>query len=198
MRYCLLALFLLTFFAGFCGQRPVKWQIMAMPGSNQQFILVISGGIHSGWHVYSHSSASLGLEDIQQYHDIENIRAKSDRVLCLESLIIIDPIFSAWQSCGISAFNKTKPTNAVKITGRKINDSKGRDFAIAECLLVVIERDGYVKEYHVERLMRDAKIIQIYEGTSAVQRIVISRYILDKVKAPAISHSEKPNKLHEA
>jgi alkylation response protein AidB-like acyl-CoA dehydrogenase len=37
---------------------------------------------------------------------------------------------------------------------------------------------GYVKEYHVERLMRDAKITQIYEGTSEVQRIVISRDIL--------------------
>jgi alkylation response protein AidB-like acyl-CoA dehydrogenase len=39
---------------------------------------------------------------------------------------------------------------------------------------------GYVKEYHVERLMRDAKITQIYEGTSEVQRIVISRSILQK------------------
>jgi alkylation response protein AidB-like acyl-CoA dehydrogenase len=37
---------------------------------------------------------------------------------------------------------------------------------------------GYVKEYHVERMMRDAKITQIYEGTSEVQRIVISRGIL--------------------
>lgn len=37
---------------------------------------------------------------------------------------------------------------------------------------------GYVKEYHVERLMRDAKITQIYEGTSEVNRIVISREIL--------------------
>jgi alkylation response protein AidB-like acyl-CoA dehydrogenase len=37
---------------------------------------------------------------------------------------------------------------------------------------------GYVKEYHVERLMRDAKITQIYEGTSEIQRIVISRGVL--------------------
>jgi len=37
---------------------------------------------------------------------------------------------------------------------------------------------GFVKEFHVERLMRDAKITQIYEGTSEVQRIVISREIL--------------------
>ena len=38
---------------------------------------------------------------------------------------------------------------------------------------------GFVKEYHVERLMRDAKITQIYEGTSEIQRMVISRSILD-------------------
>ncbi|MEO6329299.1 MAG: acyl-CoA dehydrogenase family protein [Ginsengibacter sp.] len=37
---------------------------------------------------------------------------------------------------------------------------------------------GYVKEYHVERLMRDAKITEIYEGTSEMQRIVIGRSIL--------------------
>ncbi|MCS7019448.1 MAG: acyl-CoA dehydrogenase [Cytophagales bacterium] len=37
---------------------------------------------------------------------------------------------------------------------------------------------GYVKEFHVERLMRDAKITQIYEGTSEIQKIVISRGIL--------------------
>jgi len=38
--------------------------------------------------------------------------------------------------------------------------------------------NGFVKEYHVERLMRDAKITQIYEGTSEIQKIVISRSIL--------------------
>ena len=42
---------------------------------------------------------------------------------------------------------------------------------------------GFVKEYHVERLMRDAKITQIYEGTSEIQRIVISRAILDEMAA---------------
>lgn len=40
--------------------------------------------------------------------------------------------------------------------------------------------NGYVKEYHVERLMRDAKITQIYEGTSEIQKIVISRAILNQ------------------
>jgi alkylation response protein AidB-like acyl-CoA dehydrogenase len=37
---------------------------------------------------------------------------------------------------------------------------------------------GYVKEYHVERLFREAKLTQIYEGTSEIQKIVISRAIL--------------------
>ena len=41
---------------------------------------------------------------------------------------------------------------------------------------------GFVKDYHVERLMRDAKITQIYEGTSEIQRMVISRAILDEAK----------------
>lgn len=38
--------------------------------------------------------------------------------------------------------------------------------------------NGYVREYHVERMMRDAKITQIYEGTSEIQKIVISRSII--------------------
>lgn len=38
--------------------------------------------------------------------------------------------------------------------------------------------NGFVKEYHVERLMRDAKITQIYEGTSEIQRVIISRSLI--------------------
>ncbi len=70
----------------------------------------------------------------------------------------------------------------------------GKDYTIASAMAKVFASEvamkttteavqihggyGYVKEYHVERLMRDAKITQIYEGTSEVQRIVISRGIL--------------------
>jgi alkylation response protein AidB-like acyl-CoA dehydrogenase len=39
---------------------------------------------------------------------------------------------------------------------------------------------GYVREYHVERLMREAKLTQIYEGTSEIQKIIISRAILSE------------------
>jgi alkylation response protein AidB-like acyl-CoA dehydrogenase len=37
---------------------------------------------------------------------------------------------------------------------------------------------GYVREFHVERMMRDAKITQIYEGTTEIQKMVIAREIL--------------------
>lgn len=71
---------------------------------------------------------------------------------------------------------------------------QGRDYGLASSMAKVFASEaamkisteavqvhggyGYVKEYHVERLMRDAKITQIYEGTSEVQRIVISRTVL--------------------
>ena len=42
----------------------------------------------------------------------------------------------------------------------------------------ILGGNGFVKEYHVERMMRDAKITQIYEGTSEIQKIVISRSII--------------------
>ena len=49
---------------------------------------------------------------------------------------------------------------------------------------------GYVKEYHVEWLMRDAKITQIYEGTSEIQRMIISRAIMaGQLYLPVIGHS---------
>jgi acyl-CoA dehydrogenase len=40
--------------------------------------------------------------------------------------------------------------------------------------------NGYVKEYPVEKLMRDAKVLQIYEGTSQIQRIVIAKNVLSR------------------
>jgi alkylation response protein AidB-like acyl-CoA dehydrogenase len=47
---------------------------------------------------------------------------------------------------------------------------------------------GYIKEYPVERFMRDAKITQIYEGTNEIQRLVIARELLKETRflAPAV------------
>jgi len=41
---------------------------------------------------------------------------------------------------------------------------------------------GYTKEFPVERMMRDAKITQIYEGTNEIQRMVVSRHIIKSYK----------------
>jgi acyl-CoA dehydrogenase len=38
--------------------------------------------------------------------------------------------------------------------------------------------NGFIKEYPVEKLMRDAKVLQIYEGTSQIQRLVIAKHVL--------------------
>jgi alkylation response protein AidB-like acyl-CoA dehydrogenase len=60
-----------------------------------------------------------------------------------------------------------------------LSGSMAKVFASEVAMKTTVEGGyGYVKEYHVERLMRDAKITQIYEGTSEVQRIVISRSVL--------------------
>ena len=56
---------------------------------------------------------------------------------------------------------------------------------------------GYVKEYHVERLMRDAKITQIYEGTSEVQRIVIRPFYSEMILSfKASGHFQMVNAWH--
>ena len=71
---------------------------------------------------------------------------------------------------------------------------QGKDYGMAASMAKVFASDvamrtateaiqvhggyGYVKEYHVERLMRDAKITQIYEGTSEIQRMVVARHIM--------------------
>lgn len=43
--------------------------------------------------------------------------------------------------------------------------------------------NGFNSEYPVEKLMRDAKIYQIYEGTSQIQRMIIARQLLDDAKS---------------
>ena len=94
MRYCLLALFLITGFAGFCSQEPVKWHILATPGSNQQYTLVVTGIIDPGWYVYAHASAPEGLDGIGMSWDHENVRAKSELLPGQEASTINDLIFN--------------------------------------------------------------------------------------------------------
>lgn len=53
-------------------------------------------------------------------------------------------------------------------------------FFILCTLLQIFGGNGFNSEYPVEKLMRDAKIYQIYEGTAQIQRMIISRHILDK------------------
>jgi alkylation response protein AidB-like acyl-CoA dehydrogenase len=76
---------------------------------------------------------------------------------------------------------------AEKDQGKDISQSgaMAKLFASQTAMDVTIEAvqihggNGYVAEYHVERMMRDAKITQIYEGTSEIQKIVISRSLLN-------------------
>ena len=49
---------------------------------------------------------------------------------------------------------------------------------VATDAVQVFGGNGYVRDYPVEKLMRDAKLLQIYEGTSQIQRVVIARALL--------------------
>lgn len=53
---------------------------------------------------------------------------------------------------------------------------------IASDAVQIFGGNGFNKEYPVEKLMRDAKIFQIYEGTSQIQRIIISRHLAEVAK----------------
>ena len=50
--------------------------------------------------------------------------------------------------------------------------------SLADEAIQTLGGNGYINEYPVEKLMRDAKLLQIYEGTSQIQRMVIARNIL--------------------
>lgn len=107
-----------------------------------------------GKEISQHQAIQFKLSDMAT-------RIEAARLLCLKA---------AWEK-----------DNGIDYT---VSSSMAKVFASETAMWVTTEAVqvhggyGYVKEYHVERLMRDAKITQIYEGTSEVQRIVIGRHIL--------------------
>jgi alkylation response protein AidB-like acyl-CoA dehydrogenase len=107
-----------------------------------------------GTEIKNHQAISFKLADMAT-------RIEATRLLCLKA---------AWEK-----------DNGIDYT---MSSSMAKVFASETAMWTTVEAVqihggyGFVKEYHVERMMRDAKITQIYEGTSEVQRIVISRGIL--------------------
>lgn len=128
--------------------------------------LGIAAGAYERAVAYSKQRKAFGKE-IAQHQAIQfkladmATRIEAARLLCLRA---------AWQK-----------DNGLDYT---LSSSMAKVYASETAMWVTTEAVqvhggyGYVKEYHVERLMRDAKITQIYEGTSEVQRIVIGRSIL--------------------
>ncbi|HZJ58832.1 MAG TPA: acyl-CoA dehydrogenase [Chitinophagaceae bacterium] len=107
-----------------------------------------------GTEIMNHQAIAFKLADMAT-------RIEAARLLCLKA---------AWEKDNDLDYN--------------ISSSMAKVYASETAMWTTVEAVqihggyGFVKEYHVERLMRDAKITQIYEGTSEVQRIVISRAIL--------------------
>ena len=107
-----------------------------------------------GKEIYKHQAISFKLADMAT-------QVEASRLLCLKAAALKDAgenydLASSMAKLYASDVAMTQTVEAVQIHGGY----------------------GFVKEYHVERLMRDAKITQIYEGTSEVQKIVISRSVL--------------------
>ena len=107
-----------------------------------------------GKEIYKHQAIAFKLADMATQIDC-------GRLLCLKAAWEKDNMIDYTQSSSIAKLYCAE--HAMKITTEAVQIHGGY---------------GFVKEYHVERLMRDAKITQIYEGTSEIQKIVISRSIL--------------------
>ncbi|MET2984428.1 acyl-CoA dehydrogenase [Aureibaculum conchae] len=91
---------------------------------------------------------------------------------------MVTEIEAARHLCIKAAWDKDQHTNY------DLSGAMAKLFAAEMAMRITVEAVqihggyGFVKEYHVERMMRDAKITQIYEGTSEIQKIVISRSVL--------------------
>jgi alkylation response protein AidB-like acyl-CoA dehydrogenase len=107
-----------------------------------------------GTEIMNHQAIAFKLADMAT-------RVEASRLLCLKA---------AWEK-------DNKIDYALSSSMAKVYASETAMWTAVEAVQIH-GGYGFVKEYHVERLMRDAKITQIYEGTSEVQRIVISRSIL--------------------
>ena len=107
-----------------------------------------------GKEIYKHQAIAFKLADMSTEIDC-------GRLLCLKAAWHKDNNMDYTQSSSIAKLYCAE--KSMRITTEAVQIHGGY---------------GFVKEYHVERLMRDAKITQIYEGTSEIQKIVISRSIL--------------------
>jgi len=78
-------------------------------------------------------------------------------------------------------------------TGTALESSMAKCFAADAAMRVttdavqILGGYGYIKEYPVERMMRDAKITQIYEGTNEIQRLVIAREMVRENRSSALT-----------
>ena len=109
-----------------------------------------------GKEIYKHQEIAFKLADMAT-------EVEAARMLCLKA---------AWLKDQGKPFDK-ESAMAKLYASRVAND-------IAREAVQVHGGYGYVKEYHVERLMRDAKITEIYEGTTEIQKMVISRMLLQE------------------
>lgn len=107
-----------------------------------------------GTEIFNHQSVAFKLSDMA-------VKIENARNLCIKAAWLKDQ----GQPYGVaSAMAKQYAADiAMEVTTEAVQIHGGY---------------GYVREYHVERLMREAKLTQIYEGTSEVQKIVISRSLL--------------------
>jgi len=107
-----------------------------------------------GKEIYKHQAISFKLADMAT-------QIEAARLLCIKA---------AWQKDSGEDYGLSGAM--AKVFASKIA------MEVASEAIQVHGGYGYVKEYHVERMLRDAKITQIYEGTTEIQKIVISRAIL--------------------
>jgi len=107
-----------------------------------------------GKEIYKHQAIAFKLADMAT-------KVESARLLCLKAATLKDAGQDFAMAASMAKLYSSKI--AQEVTSEAVQIHGGY---------------GYVREYHVERMMRDAKITQIYEGTSEIQKIVISRDLL--------------------